>query len=73
MSSKPDTGIDQRETVIGLDQQTMTDHPRALEDAAGAVHEAPADRTHGAGVEMVDAHDKPLARSRRVSCHSLHP
>ena len=54
-----DAGIDQRQPVIGLDQQAMADHPRPLEDAAGAVHQPPADRAHGAGVEMMDAHDNP--------------
>jgi len=57
---EPDAGIDKCKTVVGLDQQTVTNHPRSLEDAAGAVHETPPDRAHGAGVEMVDAHDKPF-------------
>lgn len=57
---EPDPGIDQCKTVVGLDQQTVTNHPRSLEDAAGAVHETPPDRAHGAGVEMMDVHDKPF-------------
>ena len=67
-----DAGIDQRQPVIGLDQQTMTHHARALENAAGAVHQAPADRAHGAGVEMVDAHDDVSFEVRRLACHSAH-
>jgi hypothetical protein len=55
-----DAGIDKRKTVVGLDQQTVTNHPRSLENAAGAVHETPPDRAHGAGVEMMDVHDKPF-------------
>ena len=58
---EPDAGVDQHEAVIALDQQAVTDHPRPLEDAAAAVHEPLADRAHGAGVEMVDAHDQSSA------------
>ncbi len=57
---EPNTGIDQCKTVVGLDQQTVTNHPGSLEDAAGAVHEPPPDRAHGAGVEMMNLHDKPF-------------
>ncbi|MGY4320227.1 hypothetical protein ACVWW1_009554 [Bradyrhizobium sp. JR3.5] len=60
---KADTGVDQHQAVIALDQQAVTDHPGALEDAAAAVHEPLADRAHGAGVEMVDAHDKSSAEA----------
>jgi hypothetical protein len=65
-----DAGIGQRQPVIGLDQQTMAHHAGALENAAGAVHQAPADRTHGAGVEMMDAHDEVSFEVRRPACHS---
>ena len=58
---EPDAGIDQHQAVRGLDQEAMTHHPGALKDAAGAVHQPPADRAHGAGIEMVDAHDMPSA------------
>jgi hypothetical protein len=57
---EPDAGIDQCKTIVGLDQQTVTNHPRSLEDAAGAIHETSSDRAHGAGVEMMDLHDKPF-------------
>src|SRR5260370_1123158 len=59
-----DAGVDKCKTVVGLDQQTMTNHPRPLKDAARAVHETPPDRAHSAGVEMVDAHDKPSPEIR---------
>ncbi|MGY3528633.1 hypothetical protein ACVISU_001401 [Bradyrhizobium sp. USDA 4452] len=58
---EPDAGVDQHETVIALDEQAVADHPRALEDAAAAVHEPLADRAHRAGVEMMDAHDQSSA------------
>jgi hypothetical protein len=58
--AETDAGIDQRQTVIGLDEEAVTHHPRPLEHAAGAVHEAAADRAHGAGVDVVDAHRKLL-------------
>jgi hypothetical protein len=38
----------------------MADHPRPLKDTAGAVHQTLADRAHGAGVEVVDVHEKTL-------------
>jgi hypothetical protein len=62
-------GIDKRETIIGLDQKAVANHARPLEQAAGAVHQTPPDRAHGAGVEMMDAHDVPSARERRHACH----
>jgi len=34
----------------------MADHAGALEQAAGAVHQAAAHRAHRAGVEMMDFH-----------------
>ena len=57
---EPDAGIDERKAVDGLDQQAVAHHPRPLEEAAGAVHQTPPDRAHGAGVEVMDAHDEPL-------------
>ena len=69
---EPDAGIDKCKTVVGLDQQTVTNHPRSLEDAAGAVHETPPDRAHGAGVEVMDAHDKPFHETR-ACLSSFHP
>jgi hypothetical protein len=59
-----DAGIDEGKTIGGLDQQTMTNHSRPLEHAAGAVHETPPDRTHGAGVEMMNAHGQPFPGNR---------
>ena len=64
-------GIDKRETIIGLDQQAVTDHARPLKETAGAVHQTPPDRAHGAGIEMMDAHVVPSARERRRACHLL--
>jgi hypothetical protein len=57
---QPDAGIDQCKAVVGLDQQTVTDHSGTLEDAAGAVHETASDRAHGAGVEMMNSHNVPF-------------
>jgi hypothetical protein len=57
---------------MGLDQQAMTHHARTLENAAGAVHQAPADRAHGAGVEMMDTHDDVSFEVRRLACHPPH-
>jgi len=55
---EPDAGVDQRQPVIGLDQQAVAHHSRPLKNTAGAVHQPTADRAHGAGVEMMDAHDE---------------
>jgi hypothetical protein len=57
---EPKAGVDKRETIVGLDQQTVANHPCPLPDTARAIHETPPDRAHGAGVEMVDAHCEPL-------------
>jgi hypothetical protein len=60
----PDAGIDQRKAIAGLDQQTVTNHARPLKNPAGAVHQTPPDRTHGAGVEMMNAHGETFPESR---------
>jgi hypothetical protein len=69
--AKANAGVDQRQAVIGLDQQAVTHQTRPLEDAAGAVHQTPPDRTHGAGVEVMDLHDEPFFLAvRALACHS---
>jgi hypothetical protein len=57
---EPKAGVDKSETVVGLDQQTVANHPRPLPDTARTIHETPPDRAHRAGVEMMDAHRKLL-------------
>jgi hypothetical protein len=59
-----DAGVDEGKTIVGLDQQTVTNHSRPLEHAAGAVHKTPPDRTHGAGVEMKNVQCGPFSEIR---------
>jgi hypothetical protein len=38
----------------------VANHARVFEQAAGTGHQTTPDRAHGAGVEVMDAHDEPF-------------
>jgi hypothetical protein len=48
--------VDQYQTLIGLDQQAVANHPRGQERGPVAVDAAAAQRTQRAAVQVVDAH-----------------
>src|SRR5664279_1815719 len=58
--AQSNAGINEDQPLAGLDQETMTNQPRALEQPAGPVDGASPDRTHRAGIEMMDVHDSSL-------------
>jgi len=67
---EPNAGIDQRETSLVSTHRRDRPMARPLKQAAGAVHKTSSDRTHGAGVEMMDAHDGPFLKTS-PPCHPL--
>src|SRR5262249_47515935 len=51
-----ETGVEEDEAVVGLDQQAVTDDLGGLEPAAFAGDQPPAPGAHRPAVEVMDAH-----------------
>jgi hypothetical protein len=66
--ARAEAGIDEHEAVlVGLDEQAVANElRRAQEQVRVAVHQHPAERTHGHAVEVVNAHRRPPVRRRRA-------
>src|SRR5690606_28896334 len=70
--AKPEAGIDEDQTALGLEQEAMAAQLAAADDRARPpIHQASADRTGGDAAQVVDAHGPtltgraPMRRARR--------